>query len=73
MKQKRQHAMLRAIKAAGGTGRLAEALGINPSAISQWDRVPVERVLRVEEITGVSRHALRPDIYPPPSKKRKAA
>lgn len=27
-------------------------------------RVPAEHVLRIEAATGVSRHSLRPDIYP---------
>jgi DNA-binding transcriptional regulator YdaS (Cro superfamily) len=44
---------------------LACALDINPGAISQWTRVPAERVLDVERLTGVSRHVLRPDIFGP--------
>jgi DNA-binding transcriptional regulator YdaS (Cro superfamily) len=28
-------------------------------------RIPAARTLAVEKITGVSRHTLRPDIYPP--------
>ncbi|MBX3504455.1 MAG: helix-turn-helix domain-containing protein [Parvibaculum sp.] len=47
----------------GRRSRLSETLGIVPSALSQWDRVPAERVLDVERITGISRHDLRPDIY----------
>ena len=35
-------------------------------AAGQWRRVPAERVLEVERLTGVSRHELRPDLYPPP-------
>lgn len=46
---------------------LAHQLGITAQAISQWTRVPVERVLDVERITGVPRHELRPDIYPIPT------
>ena len=45
---------------------LSRELGITHGAISQWVRVPVERVLDVERITGIPRHELRPDIYPPP-------
>lgn len=52
-------------KAGGATG-LAKLLGsITPQAVSQWRRVPVDRVLDVEKATGVPRHELRPDIYPP--------
>ena len=43
---------------------LSRNLGITPGAVSQWRRVPAERVLEVERITGVSRHDIRPDIYP---------
>jgi DNA-binding transcriptional regulator YdaS (Cro superfamily) len=45
---------------------LAVALGITPGAISQWDRVPAERVLEVEKATGIPRQVLRPDVYGPP-------
>jgi len=55
-----------AVRAAGSITALARKLGIAPQAISQWREVPVERVLAVEAATGVSRHSLRPDIYPPP-------
>jgi DNA-binding transcriptional regulator YdaS (Cro superfamily) len=52
-----------------GRGRgsdLARALSVTPGAIWQWaeERVPAERVLQVEKATGVSRHDLRPDLYP---------
>lgn len=44
--------------------RLARDLGITPGAIYQWRRVPAERVIQVERLTGISRHELRPDLYP---------
>lgn len=64
----KQTPLERAIAAAGGPPRLAEALGITPEAIYQWDVLPVARVLEVEKLTGVPRHELRPDYYPPPDK-----
>ena len=53
-------------KAVKGNTGLSRALNgeITPQAISQWKQVPAERVLDVERATGVSRHKLRPDIYP---------
>lgn len=58
----------------GRASRLAESLGINPGALSQWMQVPAERVLDVERHTGLSRHDLRPDIYgPAPKRTRRAA
>lgn len=50
--------------AGGNTGLSRKLAGITPQAISQWKRVPAERVLEVERATGVSRHELRPDLYP---------
>ena len=53
-------------KNAGGNTGLADKLGdISPQAISQWKKVPPERVIDVERVTGVSRHELRPDIFGP--------
>jgi TorA maturation chaperone TorD len=53
-----------AIRAAGGIGALARALGISQPAVTNWRRVPAERVLAVESLTGVPRTTLRPDLYP---------
>jgi DNA-binding transcriptional regulator YdaS (Cro superfamily) len=58
----------RAVRAAGGPSALGAHLGISPQAISQWQRVPAERVLAVEGVSGVPAHELRPDLYrAPPS------
>lgn len=56
---------------AGGMVALAEQLRITRSAIHQWKQVPANRVLEVERITGVSRYALRPDIFGKPPKAAK--
>lgn len=52
-----------AIKAAGGVASLARAIGIAQPSVSNWSRIPAERVLAVEALTNVSRFILRPDIY----------
>lgn len=54
----------RAIEAAGGLTKLAASLNISKQAVAQWDAVPPLRVLEVERASGVSRHELRPDLYP---------
>lgn len=62
----RDTALETAINEAGGTAALARTISVTPQAISQWDRVPAERVIAVEEATGgkVTRGDLRPDLYP---------
>src|SRR5262249_38550018 len=52
-----------AIRVAGGVGALARKIGISQPSVSNWSRVPAERVLSVEAATGVSRAILRPDLY----------
>lgn len=52
-----------AISAAGGVGALARKIGIAQPSVSNWARVPAERVLKVEAVTGVSRAVLRPDLF----------
>ena len=55
-----------AIEAAGGVGALARKIGIAQPSVSNWIRVPAERVIAVEAITGVHRSMLRPDLYGAP-------
>jgi len=59
----REQGLEEAIRAAGGVGALARALGLSQPSVSNWRRVPSERVVAVEAATGISRHALRPDLY----------
>ena len=47
----------------GATKRLAEGLGISAAAVSQWDRVPRDRVVEAARILGVTPAELRPDLY----------
>ncbi|MBM3512855.1 MAG: pyruvate, phosphate dikinase [Alphaproteobacteria bacterium] len=62
----RGSALERAVTEAGGVAALARAINVTPQAVSQWDKVPAERVLAVEQATGarVTRQELRPDLYP---------
>lgn len=53
----------RAIDAAGGVAQLARKIGIAQPSVSNWSRVPAERVAAVEAATGVPRTELRPDLY----------
>lgn len=61
-------ALTTAVENAGGQSALARICGIGQPAVWKWlqsaKRLPAEYVLRVEAATGVSRHLLRPDIYP---------
>src|SRR5215469_8085262 len=52
-----------AVEAAGGVVQLARKIGIAQPSVSNWNRVPAERVVAVEAATGVSRNVLRPDLY----------
>ena len=53
----------RAIEAAGGVAELARQIGIAQPSVSNWNRVPAQRVIAVEAATGVLRECLRPDLY----------
>ncbi|MDX3965342.1 MAG: molecular chaperone TorD family protein [Bradyrhizobium sp.] len=53
----------RAIDAAGGIAQLARKIGISQPSVSNWTRVPAQRVIAVETATGISRNDLRPDLY----------
>src|SRR5258705_12295929 len=55
-----------AIQAVGGVSELARRVGISQPSVSNWDKVPAERVLAVEAATGVPRMRLRPDLYREP-------
>jgi DNA-binding transcriptional regulator YdaS (Cro superfamily) len=53
------------LDAVGGVTKLAALLDVRHQTISQWKirRIPAERVLEIETVTGVPRHELRPDLY----------
>lgn len=45
---------------------LGDQIGVTQVAVAKWcnKRVPAERVISIEKITGIPRTQLRPDIYP---------
>jgi TorA maturation chaperone TorD len=62
----RDEGLDRAIDAAGGVAELARKIGISQPSVSNWSKVPAQRVIAVEAATGVSRNDLRPDLYVEP-------
>lgn len=64
-----KRAIKRAIRIAGGERQLAEKIGSSPQLVRYWHTfskkgVAANMVLKVEAVTGVSRHDLRPDVFP---------
>lgn len=59
----RDEGLNRAIDAAGGVAQLARKIGLAQPSVSNWNRIPAQRVVAVEAATGVSRKQLRPDLY----------
>ena len=62
-------ALKRACEVAGGQKPLADRIGPTQSQVWYWlerskKGVPAEFVLPIERETGVSRSALRPDLWP---------
>ncbi|NQY38201.1 MAG: helix-turn-helix domain-containing protein [Alteromonadaceae bacterium] len=56
------------IETMGSQKALANALNVSTMAVSKWvsvGKIPTDRVLGIEELSGVPCHVIRPDIYPP--------
>lgn len=66
--QQASEALNRAIDTLGSQVATARLLGVTQGAVSKWVRkglpLPPEHVLKIEAASGVSKHDLRPDIYP---------
>ena len=61
-----------AVRAVGGVSELARQIGISQPSVSNWNRIPAERVLIVEAATGIDRKVLRPDLYGEPGQTQQA-
>lgn len=62
-----QTAIARAVAAAEGQTKLANAIGVTQGHVSQWlrrGRVPADKAVAIETATGIPRHELRPDVFP---------
>jgi DNA-binding transcriptional regulator YdaS (Cro superfamily) len=61
-------ALLACERSAGSQSALSRALGVAQPTVWRWlqsfRKMPAQYVLKAEALYGVSRHALRPDIYP---------
>lgn len=47
----------------GLQARVARGLGISTAAVAKWQRVPEDRLVAVERLTGIDRDKLRPDLF----------
>jgi hypothetical protein len=55
---------MKLIKATKGLSvRIAKSLRISRQAVSDWVEVPINRLEKVEELSGFPRERLRPDIF----------
>lgn len=61
--QAAREAMLELRRKRGALSQLAVELGVTAQAVHLWEVVPIQRVLEVERITGISRRRLRPDYF----------
>ncbi len=66
----RFEALQAAVTKAGGQSQFARQVGTTQPTVWRWlnqsRQLPAEFVLIAERLYGVSRHDLRPDIYPRP-------
>ena len=63
MRKKLEPGLRAAIDAVGTRYRLAKLVGVTPTAVLAWTRVPNDRIIDVERVTGVDREELRPDLF----------
>jgi DNA-binding transcriptional regulator YdaS (Cro superfamily) len=45
--------------------QLATELKVNKSQVTRWNqnKVPIERIVQIEAVTGIPRQKLRPDVF----------
>lgn len=56
---------------------VAEAFGVDRKTILRWEQgktpIPVRRLAEIEEVTGIPRRDLRPDVFRPSKRVHAAA
>jgi len=55
--------VVNAIEKIGGLTAVADKLGITRQAVFAWKRCPPEHAIKIEQLSGISRHILRPDVF----------
>ncbi len=55
----------KAVEKAGGRSAVARALNVNVETVRQWEvrKLPAERAIDLEKISGIHRSFLRPDLW----------
>lgn len=53
----------RALLAAKGYTKLAEALEVTRQSVHKWDAIPDRFAVKVEELFGIPRHETAPHLY----------
>lgn len=53
----------------GQKARIAKVFGVDKSTLTRWVKngVPAEKVLKFEQVTGIDKTKIRPDLYHPAS------
>ena len=54
---------MKLLKATTNVSKLASDLGVSRMAVYQWKEVPANRLIEIEQLTGIPRQDLRPDLY----------
>jgi DNA-binding transcriptional regulator YdaS (Cro superfamily) len=60
---RRDPALERALKEAGGAAKVARHFGISVQSVWGWRRCPPRRAVGLEKLSKVPRRELRPDVF----------
>ncbi|RTL07348.1 hypothetical protein EKK58_02215 [Candidatus Dependentiae bacterium] len=65
MRKKQNHGVAEAVEKTGSTRQLARLCGVTQPSVMKWlhTNCPAERAVQIENITGVPRESIRPDLW----------